>query len=269
LYTVASIGYEVAGIGSEIPIGYGVIGIAGHEQTPIRIAHSTSEYGYGKAIRASMEQIGLTGQLETAIPMPGIADCRSQMAIPILQNGQLLGVIYVESDQDLRFGYDDEDALMILSAHLAPAIERLTDTAEPSLDDTKDNFPPSPLANGIPIHVRHFPCEHSLFIGDTYLIKGVAGAILWHLLQEYQQQGRSTFSNRELRLLPGLGLPELSDNLEARLVLLKRRLDERQCGINIEKVGRGRFCLSISQPLMLEIVGKRPPNGSVNYSSLN
>jgi len=256
LYTVASIGYGSAGIGSETPLGYGVIGIAGREQTPIRIAHSTSEYGYGKAIRASMEQIGLTGQLETAIPMPGIAECRSQMAVPVSFDGQLLGVLYVESDQDLRFGYDDEDALMTLAAHLANAIQRLTEVAEPCPDETPPLFSEYPLVDGIPIHIRHFQCDHSLFIDGSYLIKGVAGAILWYLAQEYQQQGRNNFSNRELRLLPEIGLPELSDNLEARLVLLKRRLDERQCGIRIEKAGRGRFCLTISRPLVLDNVAK-------------
>jgi adenylate cyclase len=255
LYTVASLGYGAAGIGSEIPLGYGVIGIAGREQTPIRIAHSTSEYGYGKAIRASMEQIGLTRQLETAIPMPGIADCRSQMAAPVVYDGQLLGVVYVESDQDLRFGYDEEDALMILSAHLATAIKRLLDAAELVADDMTATFAPPPAVAGDPIHIRHFQHDHSLFIDDTYLIKGVAGAIFWHLAQQHQQ-GRTHFSNRELRLLPEIGLPELSDNLEARLVLLKRRLDERQCGIRIKQAGRGRFCLDIAQPLTLDTVSK-------------
>ena len=33
--------------------------------------------------------------------------------------------------------------------------------------------------------------DHSIFVGDDYLIKGVAGAILWKLLREHAESGRS------------------------------------------------------------------------------
>jgi len=43
--------------------------------------------------------------------------------------------------------------------------------------------------------------------------------------------------------VPALPLPELGDNLEARLILLQRRLAERCSFLRIEKTGRGRFRL--------------------------
>lgn len=251
LYTVASSGYDTAGIGSEIPLGHGVIGIAARERTPIRIAHMTQEYGYGKAVREQMERIGLTGQLETAIPMPGIAESRSQMAIPLLRTQRLLGVIYVESGEDLRFGYDEEDALTILAGHLAANMQILS-IAEPHGDDDLPTGTDGTLiAQDKQLKICHFPRDHSVFVDDLYLIKGVAGAILWHLLNHYQQTGRSQFSNRELRLQPELGLPDIADNLETRLVLLKRRLEERQCGIAIQKTGRGLFSIQVDGRLLL------------------
>lgn len=102
------------------------------------------------------------------------------------------------------------------------------------------------------MRVRHYAADHSVFLDDDYLIKGVAGAIFWRLVQDYVQAGRDSFSNRELRLDPNLCLPELGDNLEARLLLLQRRLAERCACVQMERTGRGRFRLQVSRPLQLQ-----------------
>ena len=69
--------------------------------------------------------------LETEIPLPGLAESRSQLAVPIAGGGRLLGVLYVESAEDLRFGYDDEDALVALAgAARARDPRRCSQTAE-------------------------------------------------------------------------------------------------------------------------------------------
>lgn len=91
----------------------------------------------------------------------------------------------------------------------------------------------------------------SVFLDGDYLIKGVAGSILWTLLQDYSSRQRVEFSNRELRVDPRVRLPGVSDNLEARLVLLGRRLVERNAPLRIEKTGRGRFRLQVDRPLRL------------------
>jgi adenylate cyclase len=114
LRIVASCGYETSGMGSEIPLGEGVIGIAAQQRTPIRITRMTSEYVCGR--------VGTSG---TAIPFPGLPDARSRLALPVIGGGRLLGVLYVESAEDRRFGYDDEDALVAVAAQLGMAIHAL------------------------------------------------------------------------------------------------------------------------------------------------
>jgi len=250
LYTVASRGYASSGVGSEIAVGCGVIGVAAQQKTPIRIMHMTAEYSYGRAIRESAERAGMGGRLETAIPLPGLADSRSQLAAPIVSAGRVLGVLYVESAEDQRFTYDDEDALVALAAQLGVAIRAMQDGE----DAQEAAHPPATRklpAGGEQVIVRHFAADDSIFIGDDYPIKGVAGAIQRKLLAAHVREGRTEFTNRELRLDPQIRLPDLSDNLEARLILLHRRLAERSGALVLEKTGRGRFRLCVNRPVQL------------------
>lgn len=252
LYTVASRGYADSGVGSEIPVGQGVIGVAARERAPIRIGHATSEYAYGRAIRDAALREGWP--IETEIPMPGLADSRSQLAVPVEAFGQLIGVLFVESARDLAFSYDEEDALVSVAGQLGTAIRHLQEgEREATREEPGEAEAAVPTARE-PLQVRHFDENDSVFVDDQYLIKGVAGAIFWALVRDYQQ-GRSRFTNRELRLDPRIKLPDLGDNLEARLILLQKRLDERAAGVRIEKTGRGQFRLAVERPLHLANVG--------------
>lgn len=251
LYTLASRGYPESGIGSEIPVGAGVIGICARERTPIRIGFMTSEYAYGRTVRDGIAADGLGDALESAIPLPGLPEACSQLAVPITAFERLLGVLYVESLADLYFGYDEEDALVAFAAQLGLAMDHHQQAEE--LEEAVPNPAPQPILPlaGAPLEVRHFPANDSVFVDDQYLIKGVAGAILWALLADYVERGRVHFTNKGLRVDSRIPLPGVSDNLEARLVLLQRRLEERDAGIRLLKTGRGSFSLSLERPVRL------------------
>lgn len=253
LYTVASRGYAMSGVGSEIRLGEGIIGVAGRERSAIRIGYAVQDYRYVQATRQRFAASD-DALLDREIPFPGLADASSQLAVPMLLCGRLLGVIYVESPQEQRFSYEEEDALTVLAGQLALCIELLSHSSEQPAEAAQEESGRQPVparSAELPAVVRHFAVDRSVFVDNDYLIKGVAGAILWKLLREHVDGGRCEFTNRELRLDTSLGLPDITDNLDARLILLQRRLAERCPFLSIEKTGRGRFRLAVGRALRL------------------
>jgi len=255
LYTVASRGYATSGVGSEIALGDGVIGVAARERTPVRIGHMAGAYLYSRAMRDSLAGDG-SGPGGTDIPYPGLPEPHSQLAVPLTSADRVIGVLFVESPMDMRFGYEDEDLLVALGGQLGTAID-LMQEAETACTDEEVQSAAAPVPSvpaGPPLRVRHYRSNDSVFINNSYLIKGVAGAILWKLLQDHHRQGRSEFTNRELRLDASLRLPDVADNLEARLLLLHRRLAEQCPPLSIQKTGRGCFRFDVLRPVVLEDV---------------
>ncbi|MBV8464676.1 MAG: GAF domain-containing protein [Burkholderiales bacterium] len=253
LYTVASRGYEESGVGSEVMIGEGIIGTAAQYRTPVRLSCLSADYSYGRAMRAQAVKDGLIA-VDTGIPFPGLAEPQSQLAVPIAAGDWLAGVLYVESGEQRRFDFEDEDALAIVAAQLGLAMRLLIQPADAAPAPQETAPQPKAPASGQPILIRYFATTQSVFLDDDYLIKGVAGAVLWLLLNDYQQAGRTDFTNRELRLDGRLRLPEIDDNLETRLILLQRRLGERCQWLGFEKIGRGRFRLRVDRPVKLHDV---------------
>ena len=251
LYTVASRGYAQSGVGAEIHPGDGVIGAAALARTPIRISHATSEFGYGRAARELAASRGLVAGIVDEIPFPGMPESQSQIAVPMLAGGHLVGVLFAESPATGRFGYEEEDALCVLASVVANSADLYEPAPEPAEDQPGAAPPQSDTPAGTPVRIRHYAENDSIFVDEDYLIKGVAGAILWRLARGYMEEHRTEYSNRELRLDPSIRLPDLSENLEARLILLQRRLEERCPALGIEKTGRGRFRFCVRRPIQL------------------
>jgi adenylate cyclase len=252
LYTIASHGYDRAGIGSEVGMGEGIIGAVASQQRPMRIGNLRHMIGYGRAIQESTNP----GRCATEIALPGLATAASQLGAPSMVTNRLLGVLAVESEQLGAFTAVDENLLTVVAHVIASAIEldRVADRTGPA----PVVAPPDLAAGDAKPHesasaatLRYFPADGSTFMDSEYLIKGVAGRILWRLLNDHQEDGRTEFTNREVRLDRSLELPVYRDNLESRLVLLQRRLDERLAPVRIQKSGRGRFRLVLESAIEL------------------
>jgi adenylate cyclase len=255
LYTIATHGYDAPGIGSEVQVGDGVIGMSASRAEPMRIGNLGQMLAYARTVRRSYEESGLEAP-GREIPLPGLAKPESQVAVPAMVLGQLVGVLAIESEQRLAFTPDDEALLLVIATLIASAIEidAAAERAEGANAVVPNAAPAPEPAAAASTRVRFFAVDGSTFLDGEYLIKGVAGRVLWVLLNQHVNEGRVEFTNKEVRLDPSLELPDFRDNLESRLILLKRRLDERDAPLRIEKTGRGRFRMIVDTSLALESV---------------
>ena len=120
LYTIASHGYDRAGIGSEVVVGVGIIGAVASQQRPMRIGNLRHMIGYARAIQESTD----SGDGMREIDLPGLQSVASQLAAPAMVGSRLLGVLVVESEQLGAFSDVDESLLTVVAHVIASAIER-------------------------------------------------------------------------------------------------------------------------------------------------
>jgi hypothetical protein len=244
LVAIASRGYGDQGIGAEVRPGQGIIGTVAERRRMVRVAGFGAELRYGRAIRGRVQECGDRASLAPEIPLPGLPDAQAQLALPLLVADKLVGVLAVESRDPLCFDDWDEPFFGIVGNQIAVAIDRMRG---------QEDEEPAPAAAGRrPAQgaarrraFRYYRNDDCVFVDGEYLVRNVSGKILWKVLGLHRKEGRTEFTNRELRLDPGLGLPPVKDNLESRLILLRKRLQEKCPDVRLVPVRRGRFALEL------------------------
>jgi GAF domain-containing protein/pyridoxamine 5'-phosphate oxidase-like protein len=249
LFTIASRGFPVSGVGSEVAIGEGIIGIAAAQRSPIRNANLARDMIYSRLVRTGVENLGDEASLQREIPLPGLANAQSQLILPLVVRDRLLGVLCLQGQTPGRFRVTDERVLQVAARHLAVAMANLRSTV-PSTQEVA--LLRKELLSQESSVVKYYKSDDSIFIDDAYLIKGIPGRLLWKLLQAFVDTGRVAFSNKEIRLDAGMRLPDIKDNLETRLILLRRRLDERCEFVRLVHAGRGQLHLEVQRKLRLK-----------------
>lgn len=257
LYAIASLGYGEGGIGAEVGVGEGLIGTVARERCVLRVSGVGAELRYGRAIRAGVQRGPGGRALPPEIPLPGLVDAQCQLALPLVASGRLVGVIAVESRSPVAFEEWHEQYLEIIANQVALAIENTLRRGRESEAEKPSTSAPPPRAKteSPSAKVRRFKFfenDDCVFSDGEYLIRNVPGRILWKLLSEHVKTGRTDFTNRELRLDPGLGLPAVRDNLESRLVLLRKRLEQKCPDLALVPTGRGQFRLELGCAIELE-----------------
>jgi putative methionine-R-sulfoxide reductase with GAF domain len=253
LVAVASRGYGESGVGAEVVIGEGLIGTAAKQRRILRIAGLDSNLRYGRAVRREVLSRE-SHPVAPEIPLPGLPDAQSTLIIPLTVGVDLIGVLVAESRALAGFDEWHEGYLEVAANQIALGIDRMS---TPDGGDDEGAVAPRPLAVAKPGPARpkhsltYYAADDCVFVDNEYLIRNVPGRIFWKLLTTWSREGRNEFSNRELRLDESLGLPEFKDNLESRLILLRKRLEEKCSAIRIERTGRGRFALVVDAELEL------------------
>jgi adenylate cyclase len=123
LRVAASRGYLEAGLGAEVAVGVGVVGVVAKKKRMLRVGGLAAGLSYANRLREGMRKAGEEAGLGNVVEVPGLPGAQSQIAFPLLVADRLIGVFAVESTTPAAFDELDEVLLTILSHQAASAIE--------------------------------------------------------------------------------------------------------------------------------------------------
>jgi adenylate cyclase len=261
---VATRGYAENGAGAEVRFGEGIAGLVAEAREPIRVSGLMRGMLYAYAMHKDAADAARgVRQTRGRIPMPGLANPESQLGVPLLVRGELVAVLTLESDVPYRFHEQDKASIELLGSYLAIAIQNMQ-LQERSAEAVDVPAPHAPVRRGTKAATAtlarvarrdlvYYAADECILLDGEYLIRSLPAKILWRLLTERQATGREEFTNRELRLDKSLNLPDWKDNLESRLLLLRRRLEQKSPDIRLVPRTRGRFALELGCDVNLSV----------------
>lgn len=128
LYTGASYGFEPSGVGSEVLIGEGILGVAAARRAAVRTTNMTREMLLTRAVRLAIERHGNQALLAKEIPLPGLAYAQSQLVRLLWLARDYRACLCLQDPSPGKFMASDERALQVAARHLAVAISNFRST---------------------------------------------------------------------------------------------------------------------------------------------
>ena len=137
LVTIATRGYSENGAGAEVRFGEGICGMVAEARKPIRISGLMRGMLYALAMHREAQH---PERAARRIPLPGLPNPESQLGVPLLVRGELVGVLCVESEVPYRFHEEDRASIELLGSYLAIAVQNMA-LQERSADESRRRAP--------------------------------------------------------------------------------------------------------------------------------
>jgi DNA-binding NtrC family response regulator len=122
LRVVASRGYDNQAIGGRVRFGTGVVGIVAQKRRMMQLGNLGQQRAYAAAQRRQMQKAGRGDEIGDTVPVPGLPNVESQIAIPLLIRDELIGVFSIESAVRHTFDEHDRGLVTIVANQIASAI---------------------------------------------------------------------------------------------------------------------------------------------------
>ena len=122
LRVVASRGYESQAIGGRVKVGIGAVGIVAQKRKMMQLGNLGQQRAYASAQRRQMMKAGRAAEIGDVVPVPGLPNAESQIAIPLLIRDELVGVFSIESPVRQAFDAHDRSLVTIVANQIASAI---------------------------------------------------------------------------------------------------------------------------------------------------
>src|SRR5262245_59974254 len=168
LVTLASRGYGESGVGGEVAIGQGVIGTVARERRVLRLTNLEADLHYARAIRREAAAQRCDA-LQMEVPLPGLPDAQSVLALPLAIGDRLIGVLSAEDRDPMRFGEWHQAYLDIVGNQIALGIERMLN--RPDEHDEPAQAVAAPALRPPPPRARHltvtfYKSDDAIFVDD-------------------------------------------------------------------------------------------------------
>jgi hypothetical protein len=202
LFTVASRGYEQSGVGSEVVFGEGLIGTWRAIAGTLRVGQWTATCA---TARACARRGGEAAARRSAprCRCPGCPTPRATWPCRCWCAERLVGVLALESRSAATFENWHEAFLGSSPTRSRPGSSgwRRPTTRSRRRGRRPAAAPPRRRKKRSFVFYQNDDC---VFVDGEYLIRNVPGRILWKLLKAHRE-GRTEFTNRELRWIRGWG----------------------------------------------------------------